>query len=47
MNDIVSIRKSVFPSWRGTRFGSARAWDSVRGAVSVRTADDLLEGGKK
>jgi hypothetical protein len=47
MNDIASIRKSVFPSCRGTRFGFALAGESVRGAVSVWTAEALLEVGKK
>lgn len=47
MNDIASIRKSVFPSCRGTRFGLAPAGEPFRDAVSVRTAEDLLEVGKK
>jgi hypothetical protein len=47
MNDMASIRKIVFGSCRGTKFGFAAAADSVRGAASVRTAEDLLEVGKK
>jgi hypothetical protein len=46
MNDIASIRKIVFASCRGTTFGFA-AGVSVLVAVSVRTAEDLLEVGKK
>ncbi|MCU1269018.1 MAG: hypothetical protein JWN74_312 [Acidobacteriaceae bacterium] len=49
MNDMVSIKKSVFGSCRGTKPGFAPTEGpiSTREAVSVRAAEDLLDGGKK
>jgi hypothetical protein len=49
MKDIASIRKSVFPSWRGTSAGLTPLGRGapVDEAVSVWTAEDLLEAGKK